>query len=127
MHFFIQTYNRLWHRTPPWLQGFLFTFFIPHGVLSCYLLPKTANIVLGQVSPEKGTKRCGIPRSTVSAAGSRDVLVERPIRDVISTAGPVPAFPGWHLHHSASQRRVFATLWAPRNFFFLKPVASPPC
>src|SRR6266699_775721 len=43
-HFFIQTYNRLWHRTPPWFQGFLFTFVIPHGVLSCYSLSKSANV-----------------------------------------------------------------------------------
>src|SRR5712692_959371 len=42
--FFIQAYNRLWHRTPPWSQGFLFTSLIPHGVLSCYPLSKSANI-----------------------------------------------------------------------------------
>src|SRR6266571_4159147 len=39
----IQAYNRDWHRTPPWFQASFF-FLIPHGVLSCYPLFKSANI-----------------------------------------------------------------------------------
>ena len=33
-HLFIQTYNGNRHRTPPWFQAFVFSFLIPHGVLS---------------------------------------------------------------------------------------------
>jgi hypothetical protein len=40
----IQAYNGNRHRTPPWLKGFLFTLVIPHGVLSCSLPLKSANI-----------------------------------------------------------------------------------
>ena len=35
-YMFIQTYNGNWHRTPPWFQGWIFFFLIPHGVLSCH-------------------------------------------------------------------------------------------
>jgi hypothetical protein len=43
-YLFVQTYNGDRHRTPPWIQGWLFFSLIPHGVLSCYPLSKSANI-----------------------------------------------------------------------------------
>jgi len=38
------SYKRWWHRAPPWFQGAFITCVIPDGVLSCSLLPKSANI-----------------------------------------------------------------------------------
>src|SRR5438034_1829872 len=54
----IQAYNRDWHRTPPWFQASFF-FLIPHGVLSCYLLFKSANIEIGY---SEGERRYDTPK-----------------------------------------------------------------
>jgi hypothetical protein len=42
-HLVIQTEQRVWHRTPAWCPGVFLTCGIPQGILSCSLLPKSAN------------------------------------------------------------------------------------